>query len=93
MKISQRKRQAYANTFFGEGRTSPHPEAEEVLKTLKRFCGVDRPGMVQNPITRMVDPLASMYLAGTKDVYAHIIKVLGYDEEAENDRPGYADRE
>lgn len=49
--------------------------------------------MVQNPLTRMVDPLASMYLAGTKDVYAHIIKVLGYDEEADNDRRHYADRE
>ena len=49
--------------------------------------------MVQNPITRMVDPLASMYLAGTKDVYAHIIKVLGYDEEAEDGRRSYAETE
>lgn len=92
MIISPRKRAAYRHTFCGEG-AMPHPEGEEVLKALKRFCGVDRPGMVQNPITRMVDPLASMYLAGTKDVYAHIIKVLGYDEEADNGRPGYADTE
>lgn len=75
----RRKRWAYLRTFTGpDGK--PHPEAAIVLKDLKRFCGINRGGIVVSPVGRVVDPYASIYRAGLRDVYLRIAKHLGLDE-------------
>lgn len=89
------RRLAYVRTFCGDG-AKPHPEAEKVLADLRRFCGIDRGGIVVSPVSRMVDPHATAYRAGQRDVYLRIIKFLGlseaieYTEEKLHDRPDTA---
>lgn len=75
----QRKRLAYIHTFLGpDGK--PHPEAQRVLADLKRFCGINRGGIVVSPISRTVDPYATAYRAGQRDTYLRLAKFLGLDE-------------
>lgn len=74
-----RRREAYMATFCGAGVT-PHVEAERVLADLKKFCGMQRPGMVVSPKSGMVDSHATLYMAGMRDVYIHITGLLGIDE-------------
>lgn len=83
------RRRAYWATFLGtDGK--PHPNALLVLKSLRRFCGVDRPGIVVSPVQRMTDPYATAYQAGMRDVYHHLTKMLEAvaDEPKENDDVG-----
>lgn len=75
----QRKRHAYQRTFYGDYK-KPHRDAIVVLSDLKRFCGINRGGIVVSPVLRMVDPHASAYRAGQRDVYLRISKMLDLDE-------------
>jgi len=74
----KRKRLAYLNTLCVEGK--PHPEAAIMLRDLKRFCGINKGGIVVSPILRMVDSHASVYRAGMRDVYLRIAKMIDLDE-------------
>lgn len=79
LRMIHRKRLAYLRTFTGsDGKL--HPEALVVMKDLKRFCGINRGGLVISPISRMVDPHASAYRAGQRDTYLRIAKFLDLDE-------------
>lgn len=74
----ERKRKAYAITFIGPtGQVMPY--AATVLADLKRFCGVDKGGIVISPITRTTDPYATAYRAGQRDVFLRITKFLRLD--------------
>jgi len=82
---------AYLATFHGNG-DQPHPAAQAVLADLRRFCGISRGGIVVSPITRSVDPYATTYRAGMRDVYLRIAEMLGVNEdtnvETSNDGSG-----
>lgn len=86
-----RRRLAYIRTFYGDG-SRPHPEAERVLEDLKRFCGINRGGIVVSPVTRSVDPYATHYRAGQRDVYLRIVKFLNLDETEIGDHSDRAER-
>lgn len=78
----RRKRQAYQNTFFGDG-TKPHPEAERVLADLRIFCGMHmgkNAGLVISPKSGMVDSHATVYRAALRDVYLRVVGFLSIDE-------------
>lgn len=75
----QCKRWAYIRTFCGpDGK--PHPEAERVLADLRRFCGINRGGIVVSPVSRMTDPYASIYRAALRDVYLRITGFIEFDD-------------
>lgn len=74
-----RKRLAYERTFCDD-QGEIHVEARRVIADLKRFCHIDSGGMVISPISRTVDPYASMYRAGLRDVYLRIIKMIHLEE-------------
>lgn len=82
--LRQQKRLAYQSTFLGQG-GKPHPFAAEVLADLKRFCGINKGGLVVSPVGRVVDPYATIYRAAQRDVYLRIIQFLELDEEREYD--------
>src|SRR5689334_3085594 len=75
----RRKKLAYVRTFCGDN-GEVHVNAEAVLADVKRVCGVTRPGAVIAKGTGAVDPFASLYLAGQRDVYLRICGFLGIDE-------------
>lgn len=84
--VIHRKRLAYVQTFLVNGR--PHPNADIVLKDLRRASGIDRGGLVISPISRTVDPYATAYRAGQRDIYLRVMKYLNLDgsqEEPEHD--------
>jgi|JI10StandDraft_1071094.scaffolds.fasta_scaffold00943_28 hypothetical protein len=64
-----------------------HPNAETVLADLKRFCGINRGGIVVSPVTRTVDPYATAYRAGMRDVYLRVAKFLDLQETDIEDTP------
>lgn len=72
-------RDFYRITFKGDG-TRPHPPAAEVLADLRRFCGINRGGIVVSPVTRVVDSHATAYRAGQRDTFLRIANFLGLDE-------------
>jgi hypothetical protein len=82
--LLHRKRLAYQRTFLAAD-GSPGPESDVVLRDLKRFCGINRGGLVVSPISRMTDSHATAYRAGQRDVYLRIVKYLGLDETALED--------
>lgn len=71
----RRLQPAYAKTFLGVD-DKPHPNAQKVLEDLKRYCGVDREGLVVSPVSRVTDPFATVYRAGRRDVYLRIMAML-----------------
>lgn len=73
-----RKQLAYVRTFCGDN-GKLHLSGEKVLADLKKFCGMHRAGIVVSPITRVVDPYATAYLAGQRDVLLRITKMLDLD--------------
>lgn len=80
----RRKKRAYQSLFLGpEG--SVNPMGSIVLADLKRLCGIDRGGIVISPISRTVDPYATAYRAGQRDVYLRIVKMLDLDDTAIED--------
>lgn len=74
----ERKRLAYHHTFMNGD--APHLHGERVLADLRKFCGVDKGGIVISPINRQTDPYATAYRAGQRDVYARIVKFLNLKE-------------
>jgi len=78
------KRDAYRFTFRGPDGLV-HREGQQVLDDLRKFCAVDKPGIVVSPVTRVTDPYATAYRAGARDVYARIVKYLNL-EDIDNDR-------
>lgn len=74
-----RRRLAYVRTFCGDF-SQPHPEAQRVLADLRRYCGINKGGIVISPVTRMADPIATAYRAGQRDVFLRIAGYLGLDE-------------
>lgn len=77
--LLHRRRLAYVRTFCDdEGK--PHLEAQRVLRDLKRFCGINKGGIVVSPVSRTVDSHATTYRAGMRDVYLRIAKMLDLDE-------------
>ena len=76
-----RKRVAYSQTFF-DASGKLHPNAAIVLKDLRRASGIDKGGIVISPISRMVDPHATAYRAGQRDIYLRIVKFLDLDGSA-----------
>lgn len=85
--LIHRKRLAYHRTFLGpDGK--PGPAQADVLADLKRAAGINKGGIVISPISRTVDPYATAYRAGQRDLYLRIAKFLGLDEastETDND--------
>lgn len=80
---------AYRLTFKDQqGRILP--AAQTVLDDLKKVCGINKGGIVISPVSRTVDPYATAYRAGQRDVYLRIAGFLNLDE-ADNDRTDSAD--
>ncbi len=69
------RRRAYWATFLGPD-NQPHPNAALMLKSFRKFCRVDRPGIVVSPVQKMTDPYATAYQAGLRDAYSHIDLML-----------------
>jgi hypothetical protein len=63
------KRLAYQNTFLGPN-GKPLPFAAEVLADLKRYCGINKGGLVVSPVGRTVDPYATTVLHSATYTYA-----------------------
>jgi hypothetical protein len=74
-----RLRLAYLRTFYGAA-DELHADAKLVLADLRRFCRINRGGLVISPKAGMVDPHATMYQAGLRDVYLRIIEFFDFDE-------------
>jgi hypothetical protein len=75
-----RKRLAYLRTFCNaEG--IPHEEGRRVLADLKRFCGINRGGLVISPVSRVVDSHATVYRAALRDAYLRIVGFINLDED------------
>jgi hypothetical protein len=85
-----RKRLAYIRTFCGDGQDI-HGDGKRVLADLKRFCGINRGGIVISPVSRTVDPYATIYQSGMRDVYLRISKMLDIDETDINEEVDHAD--
>lgn len=67
------------DTFLGvDGR--PHPQGRMVLADLKRLSKKNDGGLIVSPITRTVDPYATMHANGRREVYDRIIKMLGLED-------------
>lgn len=75
----KRKRLSYLRTLCDE-QGHPHPEAAIMLRDLKRFCGINKGGIVVSPVTRIVDSHATVYRAGMRDVYLRIAQMINLDE-------------
>jgi hypothetical protein len=78
------RRRAYWSTFLDD-KDQLHPNAERFMASFRRFCRVDRGGLVISPVQRMTDPYASAYQNGLRDAYLHIETMLSLKFEEEND--------
>lgn len=88
LEFLQKKRLAYRLTFKdSQGRILP--AAQTVLDDLKRVSGINKGGIVISPVSRAVDPYATAYRAGQRDMYLRITGFLNLDE-ADHDRPDSA---
>jgi hypothetical protein len=76
---------AYEVTFLG-GNGKPHPEAERVLEDLRKFCGMEKGGIVVSPVTRSTDPYATVYRAALRDVYLRITGFINFEEKKHDGR-------
>lgn len=78
-----KKHQAYSQLFLGVD-NKRHGNAAVVWDDLKKYCGVDKEGLVVSPVTRMTDPLATAYRAGRRDVFLRIQKYTYFDFDEES---------
>jgi hypothetical protein len=69
------KRQAYRRVFNLEDR-----DARQVLSDLRRFCGADRAAYRVSPVTRQVDPNATLVAVGRLEVYQRISAFLNIND-------------
>lgn len=83
-----KRHQAYAGLFLGHD-NKRHGNAAIVWDDLKKYCGVDKEGLVVSPVSRMTDPYATAYRAGRRDVFLRIQKYtyFQFDEESTDGRP------
>jgi hypothetical protein len=70
---------AYQRTFFGDT-DAPHIDGEAVLADLRKQACLGDQGVVINKATGMVDPHATCYRAGLRDMYLRLVGLLGIDE-------------
>lgn len=91
--LVHRRKVAYLHTFCHE---NGHllPEAERVLADLRKFCGIDRRGIVRTA-TGAGDAMMTAELAGRRDVYMRISAFINIDigthiEDDNHDRPEHA---
>ncbi len=56
------------------------PEARVVLKDLAKFCRAHTATTIVSPVTRCVDPLATMQAEGRREVYNRILWHLKIDD-------------
>lgn len=73
-----RKTNAYRVCFQKDGELTP--EAKVVLKDLAKFCRAYKPTTIISPVTRCVDPLATMQAEGRREVYNRILWHLKIDD-------------
>jgi hypothetical protein len=78
-----KKHQAYSQLFLGSD-NKRHGNAAVVWDDLRKYCGVDKEGLVVSPVTRMTDPLATAYRAGRRDVFLRIQKFTYFDFDEES---------
>lgn len=86
------RRQAYRRVFEPANR-----DARVVLEDLRRFCGADRPITRVSPVSRVVDPHATLVQAGRFEVYQRIQAYLAANDEdllrLQDHQPQEEDRE
>lgn len=91
--IVHRRKVAYLHTFCNAN-GQLLPESERVLADLRKFCGIDRRGIVRTA-TGAGDAMLTAELAGRRDVYMRIAAFLNIDigshiEDETHDRPEHA---
>jgi hypothetical protein len=74
----QRKRFAYRRMFLADDNT-PNADARVVIADLKRFCRAEAP-CIQYDKAGKLDPVASAYLEGRREVYLRIMHFLHIDD-------------
>lgn len=79
----RKKAQAYRDTFTVNGRL--HPNALIVIQDLFGYCGVNKEAIVVSPSTQQVDPYATCYRGGRKDVFERIRGFIQLDEDISDD--------
>ena len=67
-------REAFRTTFF-----SPGPASEIVRRHLARFCCADGPTVRISPMSRTIDPLATVMAEGRREVWLAIHADAGID--------------
>ena len=77
-RILNRKR-SYRRLFLGDDGDLTE-SGRIVLGDLKKFCRGDQSTTMVSPISRTVDPLASMQAEGRREVYTRIIQMLHLPE-------------
>lgn len=70
--------QAYRGCFQKDGELTP--EGKAVMKDLAKFCRAYEPTTIVSPVTRCVDPLATMQAEGRREVYNRILWHLKIDD-------------
>lgn len=73
-----RRTHSYRSCFQVDGELTP--EARMVLKDLAKFCRAYEPTTIVSPVTRCVDPLATMQAEGRREVYNRILWHLKIDD-------------
>lgn len=68
------RRQAYRRTFAEDA------DARMVLDDLRAFCGADKPVYRVSPISRTVDPNATLVAAGRLEVWQRISTFLNIND-------------
>ena len=74
-----RKKRAYVATFKRQDGTL-HPEAAAVISDLARAARWRKGSIVVSPVARTVDPYATAYQAGMRDMVLRILEMLEMSE-------------
>lgn len=74
-----RRKQAYRRLFLNQGGGMSRDQ-EIVLADLRKFCRANSPTTVVNPITRQVDPIASAYNEGRREVWLRLMAHLHLED-------------
>jgi hypothetical protein len=74
-----RRTLAYKRTFCGDGNNTPHLDGQIVLEDLRKVAKIDAGGILKGNDGH-VDPYASIYRAGLRDMFLRVALHLGLDE-------------
>ena len=74
-----RKKTAYRRLFLNTGGGMSRDQ-EIVLADLRKFCRANSPTTAINPVTRTVDPIASAYYEGRREVWLRIMAHLHLED-------------